>query len=80
MKVQRRPAGIFLSQRPFAQNIVELAGITNAKPTDPPLPLSHPLYEERRTPTKKDKEVMRDIPYTKMTVEVLQRLSIDENL
>ena len=43
MKIERRPAGLFLSQRPFAENIVELSGMTNAKPTHAPLPLSYPL-------------------------------------
>ena len=43
MKIERRPAGLFLSQRPFGEKIVDLAGMTNAKPTHAPLPLSHPL-------------------------------------
>ena len=49
MNIERRPAGLFLSQRTFAEKIVDLAGMTNAKPTHAPLPLSHPLYEEKKT-------------------------------
>lgn len=58
MKVERRLGGIFLSQRPFSEKIVELAGTANAKPTDSPLPLSHPLYEKSKVWTIKDNAVI----------------------
>ena len=71
MKIERRPAGLFLSQRPFGEKIVDLAGMTNAKPTHAPLPLSHPLYEENKTPTEKDLKAMRDIPYREVLGSLL---------
>ena len=71
MKIERRPAGLFLSQRPFAENIVYLAGMTNAKPTHTPLPLPHPLYEEKKTPTEKDLKAMRDILYREVLGSLL---------
>ena len=71
MKVERRPSGLFLSQRPFAEKIVELAGMTNAKPTHAPLPLSHPLYAEKKTPSPMDEEAMRNFPYREVLGSLL---------
>ena len=71
MKIERRPAGLFLSQRPFAEKIVDLAGMTNAKPTHAPLPLSHSLYDENKTPTEKYLKAMRDIPYREVLGSLL---------
>ena len=41
----RRPAGLFRSQRPFAEKIVELAELINEKPTQAALLLSHASRE-----------------------------------
>ena len=48
--VDRSDKGIFLSQKPFTDNLVEFAGLTSAKPTQTPLPLSHCLYEKTEEP------------------------------
>ena len=48
-----------------------MAGMTNAKPTDSPLHFYNSLYEEKKTPTEKDKEAMRDIPYRKFLGSLL---------
>lgn len=61
--VDRSDNGIFLSQRPFTERIVELAGLTNAKPTPTPLLLSHPLYEKEDPLTDVDEAEMRHVPY-----------------
>ena len=71
MKMERRPDGIFLSQRPFSEKIVELAGMSNAKPTKSPLPLSHLLYEEKKKPSPKDITMMRDVPYRQVLGSLL---------
>jgi len=71
MKIERRPAGLLLSQRPFSEKIFDLAGMTKAKPTRAPLPLSHPLYEEKIPPRPKDQEAMRDVPYREVLGSLL---------
>ena len=71
MKIERRPSGLFLSQRPFAEKIIELAGMTNAKPTHGPLPLSHPLYEEKKTRSPMDEEAMSNLPYREVLGSLL---------
>ena len=70
VKIERTVNGLFLPQKPFAQKIIDLAGMTNAKATDSPLPLSHPLYSEKKRPTDKEMTSMRDIPFR----EVLESL------
>ena len=71
MKIERLPNGLFLSQRPFAEKIIALAGMKNAKPTKTPLPLSHPLYKEKITPTRQDTDAMRNIPYREVLGSLL---------
>ena len=49
--VDRSSKGLFLSQKPFTDKLVEYAGLKSAKPTPAPLPLSHCLYEKTAEPT-----------------------------
>lgn len=71
IKIERGPYGMFLSQRPFTEKIIELAGMSTAKQTDSPLPLSHPLYEEKRLPTGQEQEAMTDVPYREVLGSLL---------
>ena len=61
--VDRSDKGIFLSQKPFTDNLIEFAGLKTAKPTPTPLPLSHCLYEKTEEPTSEDSDEMRNVPY-----------------
>ena len=71
MKIEHLPDGLFLSQRPFAEKIIELAGMKNAKSIKSPLPLSHPLYKEKTTPTKDEIDAMTGIPYREVLGSLL---------
>lgn len=71
MKVDRTEQGIFLSQRPFAEKIVELSGMSKAKPTDAPLTLSHPLYKEKRDLSKDEVAAMKNVPYRQVLGSLL---------
>ena len=62
---------MFLSQKPFAEKIVELAGMTNAKPAKYPLPLSHPLYDEKTTPSEENLTAMQGIPFREVLGSLL---------
>ena len=71
IKIERSAKGMFLSQKPFAEKIVELAGMTNAKPAKYPLPLSHPLYDEKTTPSEENLTAMQGIPFREVLGSLL---------
>lgn len=45
IKVERRLSGIFLLQRPFVKKRISPAHVKDAKKGEPPVPLTHPLYD-----------------------------------
>lgn len=47
VQVKQGSNGIFLSQQAYIGKVIQVAGMTYAKPTQSPLQLSHPLYEEK---------------------------------
>lgn len=63
MKIERISSGKFLYLRTFAALILKLAGKMESKYTDPPLPLSHLLYEEKLMHTDTDIAVLGGIRY-----------------
>ena len=71
IKVERRTNGLFLSQKAYAERIVEKAGMEDAKVANTPLPLSHPLYEERTGTSDAEREFMRRAPYRQLLGSLL---------
>lgn len=71
IKIDRTDSGIFLSQRPFTEKVIALVGLSTAKPTASPLPLSHYLYEVRRNRTAEEEEVMSAVPYRRVSGSLL---------
>lgn len=70
-KIDRTAFGIFLSQRPFTEKIISLAGLGTSKPTASPLPLSHTLYELRRSRTEEEEQFMGNVPYRRVLGSLL---------
>lgn len=56
---ERSHDGLFLSQKAYAERIGQNAGLGSAKPTETPLPLAHPLHEDRK-PTFEPKKQERE--------------------
>ena len=71
IKVERRPDGLFLSQKAYAERIVEKAGMEDAKPASTPLPMAHPLYEPRTETTEADRKFMERAPYRELLGSLL---------
>lgn len=71
LKVDRKADGMFISQSAYAEKIVETAGMEESKPVSCPLPLSHPLYEDREEPSVEEKTFMRREPYRKILGSLL---------
>ena len=71
IKVDRRPNGIFLSQGSYAERIVEKAGMEDAKTAATPLPMSHPLYEDRADLPAVEREFMERAPYRRLLGSLL---------
>lgn len=63
IKIEYTPNGIFLSQRPYMEKIIQPADMSTAKPAECPLPLSHCLYETRTDLMQEEKDYMRTVPY-----------------
>ena len=61
--VDRSAKGLFLSQQPFTDRLVEFAGLKTSKPAPTPLPLSHCLYEKTEEPTDDEVDEMRNVPF-----------------
>ena len=71
ISVDRSEKGVFLSQKPFTDNLIEFAGLTTFNPTPTPLPLSHCLYEKTSEPTADDSEEMSNMPYRSVLCSLL---------
>lgn len=63
IKIYRQSSGLFLTQRPYAQKIIELVGMKSAKSTEAPLPLSHPLYDKLTPSDQVVSAAMVAVPY-----------------
>ena len=62
IKIERRPSGLFLTERPYVEKINSLAGMQNAKPEMAPLPLLHTLYEVMQELSKAERAEIENIP------------------
>lgn len=63
IKLEFRSDGIFLSQPAYIKKVIEMANLTESKPTKYPLPMSHPLYESIIVPSKEDAAKLNGIPF-----------------
>ena len=63
--------GLFLTKMPFAEKIIDLTGLTNAKTLDSTLPLSLPLDNEKPALTDKDLTSMQDISFREVLGSLL---------
>lgn len=61
--IRRGPSGLFLSQSAYSERLVKAASMMDCKPVRSPLPLSHPLYEERTPLSDKESSEMQSKPY-----------------
>ena len=52
-----------LSQTHFTNQIIELAGLEDAKPAPTPLPKAHCLYEKREDDEDHERSEMESVPY-----------------
>lgn len=63
MNIIRKPNGIFISQNSYTERLIEAAGMFDCNPTRSPLPLHHPLYEERKPSTEVEQLKIQDKLY-----------------
>lgn len=63
IKMNRRDDGLFLSQGAYTSRVLEMAKMSDCKPTSTPLPMAHSLYRKRVTSTEKERQEMTSIPY-----------------
>lgn len=71
IKTERRPYGQFLTQISYAQKIVALSRMQNAKPLTSPLPLAHALYEVMLQRSKSERAEMDCVSYMQLLVTLL---------
>ena len=55
--------GVVLSQSSYTERVLASSGMTDSKPVDTPLPLSHTLYRERTPTTENVRQQMSVVPY-----------------
>lgn len=63
INISKGPRGLFLSQSAYSVRLVESSGMAQCKPVKSPLPLAHPLYDERRKLTESEVKEMVNKPY-----------------
>ena len=71
IKLERRPFGLFLTQRPYIEKIINLAGMQNASAADAPLPLSHPLYQVMEKRSESERTAIEHVPYRQVLGSLL---------
>lgn len=71
IKVDYLPRGIFLSQKSYAESILLASNMDSAKFARSPLPMSHPLYEAKRSLTTVEKQFMENVPYRSLLGKLL---------
>ena len=71
MKLDYRSDGLLLSQEGFAYRLLESANMVTCKPTRTPLPLAHPLYEQRCPTSDAEKLEMQDKPFRNLLGKLL---------
>lgn len=63
VRVERTKTDIHLSQESFIKRVIDLAGLSDAKPCPTPLPMSHCLYEKQQDVTDEEQAQMERVPY-----------------
>lgn len=63
IKIYRTDSGMHIAQEVYGRQVVQRLPFAHCKPNRSPLPLAHPLYEERQTLQDFEKTEMQDMPF-----------------